>query len=253
MIRFRLKKTLGQYFLKNTKFLMFLANSLGVIHNETIIEIGGGSGNLTQFLLSAKKLIVYEIDKNLSKFLEERFKNYKNVKIINKDFLKSNLKKFNNDFLLIGNIPYFITGKILRKIFNKDNHPKIAVLVLQKEYGQKILGENGNNFLHCFIRNFTEIKKIMVIKNKYFFPTPKVDSIALKFSFYSQPLISEVEDFEMFLKRFFINNKRTVLNNLKRFYSKEIYKIKDKNLLLKRPRNLSLKEIFDMFFIFKKK
>lgn len=248
-MKFKANKKLGQHFLKNNKILRILANSLLNIHNEIVIEIGGGLGNLTQFLTSAKKLIVYEIDDNLVKFLRKKFDNYKNVQIISGDFLKSNLKKFKHNYLLIGNIPYFITGKILRKIFDLDNYPKIAVITIQKEYGEKIIKES---FLNFWIRNFAKIEKIITIKKDYFFPSPRVDSVALRFIFYHSPMISDLKNFEIFLKSLFRFNKRTVLNNLKFKYYDKIIKI-NKQILIKRPHQLTFEEIIDLFKIINEK
>jgi 16S rRNA (adenine1518-N6/adenine1519-N6)-dimethyltransferase len=241
----KLKKSLGQYILKNPNISKILATSLEDIHNNLVIEIGGGYGHLTRFLVKAKQLIVYEIDKNLVKFLKNKFKNYRNIKIHHADFLKTNLKKFNHNFYIIGNIPYFITGKIIRKIFNFNNYPKIAVITLAKEYGDKILGVNGNNFLHCWLNNFAQIKKILVIKKNNFYPLPQVDSMALKFYFYEKPIISN-QQFEIFLKNLFKFNNRTLYNNLKLAYGKRLFLI-DKKLLLKRPHQLSFKEILEIF------
>ncbi len=245
------KKSLSQNFLKNKEILNILANSLPDIHNEVVVEIGGGLGNLTQFLVLAKQLIVYEIDNVLSKKLKDKFKDYQNIKIINSDFLKANLKKFNHKYYLIGNIPYFITGKILRKIFNINNYPKIAVITFQKEYAQKILGKDGNNFLYSWIKTFSSVKKIVEIKKNNFFPAPKVDSLALKFEFYSQPLIKELKKFENFLKTLFKFNKRTILNNLKLKYSNKIINKLESNLLAKRPHQLTFDETLELFNILK--
>jgi 16S rRNA (adenine1518-N6/adenine1519-N6)-dimethyltransferase len=136
-------KNLGQNFLKNRLFLKEIANNLNIEEDDTLVEIGGGHGELTKFLLKAKKLIVYEIDKNLANFLKERFANFPNVEIINEDFLKADLKKFNHQYKLVGNIPYRITGLIFRKVLTLENFPRVFVLTLQKEVGEKILKQNS--------------------------------------------------------------------------------------------------------------
>lgn len=246
-MKIKTKKWLGQNFLKNKKILKFLANSLPDIHNNIVIEIGGGTGNLTQFLTSAKKLLVYEIDKFLVDILKRKFKNYKNVKILKTDFLNSKLNKFNHNYLLIGNIPYFITGKILRKIFNINNFPKLAIITLQKEYGEKILGKDGNNFLHSWIRVFAQPNKVMIIKKQNFYPAPQVDSIALKFNFYTQPLIKDLNKFEKFLKNLFRFNNKTILNNLKFNYDEQIIKKINADFSKKRPHQLTFDEIIKLF------
>ena len=111
------KKYLGQHFLKNKFFLNLIAKSLEIKEKDTILEIGAGYGNLTQFLIKAKKVIAIEIDASLVKILEQ--KNYKNLKIILQDIRKIDLnslikkEKINK---ICGNLPYYLSGFLLRKI-----------------------------------------------------------------------------------------------------------------------------------------
>ncbi len=241
------KKALGQHFLKNEKILSFLASNLPDIHKNIVIEIGGGHGELTKYLTEAKKLIVYEIDKKLADILKKRFPN---VEVKNENFLKADLSVFKNNYYLIGNIPYSITGKILRKIFNKQEHPKISVFTLQKEYGLKILGKEKENFLSIWAKVWCDIKKLLIIKRKEFVPQPKVDSIALKFIFFKKPKLENTDKFEIFLKNIFKQPNKTILNNLKNFYNlKEI----KKDFLNKRAHQLSFNEILEIFKILNEK
>jgi len=234
-------KKLGQVFLKNKKILRDLASSLGDINNEIVVEIGGEHGELSQFLTNAKKLIIYEIDKKLAEILKNKFPQ---AIIKNENFLNADLSIFENDFLLIGNIPYSITGKIIKKIFTLEEHPKLAVLTLQKEYGEKLLGSDGNNFLYSWIKIWCEPQKLFIIKKKNFFPTPKVDSIAIKFTFLKKPLVEDFKNFEFFLKNLFKYPNRNILNNLKDL--KFIEKINEK-ILYKKPHQLSFEEILEIF------
>jgi 16S rRNA (adenine1518-N6/adenine1519-N6)-dimethyltransferase len=206
------KKSLGQNFLKNRLFLNEIARNLNIQKNDIVVEIGGGHGELTQFLLKAKKLIVYEIDKNLANFLKERFANFQNVEIINEDFLKADLKKFDHQYKLVGNIPYRITGLIFRKVLTSENFPRVFVLTLQKEVGEKILRQNS--FLSFWLKIWGEVEKIDFIKNKYFFPQPKVNSMILKINFYSKPLVDDPEKFAKFLKQIFRQPKKMLKNNI---------------------------------------
>jgi len=242
-------KKLSQFFLINNNILKILSSSLEDIHNYLVIEIGGGTGNLTKFLLSAKKLFVYEIDKNLCELLKNKFKNQTNVKILNKDFLKSNLAQFKNNYYIIGNIPYHITGKILRKIFTLD-HPKLAVLLLQKEYGEKILGKPKKNFLSWWVYNFSQVKKILMVRKENFYPLPKVDSIALKFIFRDKPLVGDIKNFECFLKKIFYHKNRTIYNNLKDNFLDKSFFIKNYDILKKRAHELNFEELSNLFKVF---
>lgn len=232
------KILLGQNFLKNQFFLRKIAENLVISPEDTLVEIGGGHGELSKLLLKAKRLIIYEIDSSLAKILKERFASYPNVEIVNDNFLKADLSKLNHQYKLIGNIPYKITGLILRKVFNKENFPKIFVLTVQKEVGEKIL--RGNNFLSHWLKIWGRIKKIGLIKRRDFYPQPKVDSLALKIEFHHQPLIERTESFAKFLKKLFKHPKRILKNNLN-------LPSKFSHLALLRPHQLSFEEILEIF------
>jgi 16S rRNA (adenine1518-N6/adenine1519-N6)-dimethyltransferase len=248
------RKSLGQHILHDYVILKKIADALGNINDETIVEIGGGTGNLTGILsqskklrinnlitasqcvqqsissgeskrLFAKRLIVYEIDKNLADNLRIKFPN---AEIINKDFLEADLGQYKNNYLLIGNIPYFITGRIFRKILTLENYPKIAVLTIAKEQGGRFLGINPRksvsksalireygNFWSNWLKVWAKIEKICTIKAGSFSPPPQIDSIAIKISFYKKPLVAEPENFAKFLKILFNRPKQTIYNNLK--------------------------------------
>lgn len=193
----------GQVFLKNKAILKKIAEGLEIKDNDLVVEIGGGHGELSQFLLKAKKLFIYELDERLAAILNKRFGNLKNVEVINKNFLEANLVIFQNNYKLVGNIPYAITGKIFRKILTKENHPQLLVFTLQKEVGEKILGKDKNNFWNIWIKIWGRAKSLGIIKRKNFQPPPKVDSIIVKIDFYSQPIIPETEKFAKFLKLLF--------------------------------------------------
>lgn len=219
----------SQVFLKNTNYLRKIANALNISQNDIVVEIGGGKGELTRFLTSAKKLIIYEIDKNLVKILKEKFKNFKNVQIINQDFLQANLSQFKNDYKLVGNIPYEITGKIFRKVLNKQNKPKILVFTLQKEVGEKILGKDKINFWNIWINLWGKVKSLGIIKRKNFYPTPKVDSIIIKIDFYNEPIIKNPENFVNFLKIIFSSPNKKLKHKIKNlpecYQEKRIYQL----------------------------
>jgi 16S rRNA (adenine1518-N6/adenine1519-N6)-dimethyltransferase len=232
------KKQLGQNFLKNRLFLRKIAHSLSISPQDIVVEIGGGHGELTKFLTQAKKLIIYEIDQNLVEILKEKFSLYPNVEIINNDFLKAELSKFNHQYKLVGNIPYRITGLVFRKVLTKENFPKVFVLTLQKEVGDKILTENS--FLSFWLKIWGKVEKIDFVQNKNFLPQPKVDSLILKINFYDQPLISEPENFAQFLKQVFKQPKKMLKNNID-LPSKFNY------LANLRPHQLSFEEIIKLY------
>ncbi len=224
----------SQVFLKNQKYLKKIASALDINENDLIVEIGGGRGELTKFLTKAKKLIVYEIDKNLAKILKEKFKNFKNVLIMNQDFLKADLSKYQNSYKLIGNIPYEITGKIFRKVLNEKNKPKLLVFTLQKEVGEKIIGKEKTSFWHIWIKTWGTVKNLGAIKKENFFPIPKVDSMIIKIEFYEKPIVKDPEKFVKFLKILFNSPNKKLKHKIKNlpenFKEKRVYQLSSEEI-----------------------
>jgi 16S rRNA (adenine1518-N6/adenine1519-N6)-dimethyltransferase len=236
------KKALSQFFLKDKLGLQKIAAALGDITNETVVEIGGGHGELSRFLTQAKRLIIYEIDQGLTSVLQEKFSSLPNIEIRQENFLSAQLEKFNHQYSLVGNIPYHLSGLILRKILDKRNFPQIAVLTFQKEYGERLLGLPKPNFLSNWVKIFAEPKRVMLIKRKSFVPSPKVDSITIKISFFSNPLTDQPESFANFLKRlFYLPNRK-----LKQKLPSSILSLQPqlKNL---RAHQLTLSEILELY------
>ncbi|BCX15270.1 MAG: ribosomal RNA small subunit methyltransferase A [Candidatus Parcubacteria bacterium] len=205
------QKRFSQNFLKNKGFLKLIAQNLDINKDDTIIEIGGGHGELTQYLSSGHKIIVYEIDKRLAFRLKNKFKENKNIIIKNQDFLKAKLSLFNNNYKLVGNIPYGITGLIFRKILTLKNKPKILVFTIQKEKAQTML--QPHSLWNNWIKIWGDIQRIAIIDKKNFQPQPKVDSAIIKINFYNQPLVDKPELFIKFLKKIYQRPNKKIKNN----------------------------------------
>lgn len=229
------KPRFSQHFLISQKFLHKISNALEISPQDIIVEIGGGHGELTKFLLQAKKIIVYEIDPKLAKYLKEIIPKIE-VRQIN--FLQANLAKFNHNYKLAGNIPYAITGKIFRKILQQENYPKILVFTLQKEVAEKMLGIPKENFWSNWLKIWGKVEKIVKIPAKYFKPKPKVDSLVIKISFFEKPLVKNPEKFAKFLKQIFAYPNKKLKNQLIKVPAK---------YQMKRPFELSFQEILDIF------
>ena len=237
------KKSLGQHFLHNQHTLQKIADGLGDIKNSTVVEIGPGSGNLTRYLIDVKKLIAYELDDRLISELKEK---YPTADIVHGSFLDADLKQLHHDYLLIGNIPYFLTGLIMRKIFDVDNYPKSMVLLVQKEYAEKMMGYPHPNFFSNWVQVWGKISKLFIVKKGEFSPPPKVDSATIKIDFYEKPIFDDPEKFAKFLKIVFSRPRRTILNNLKSSYAK-FDENSVKGIEKKRPHELSFEQIKNMY------
>ena len=171
------KKKFSQNFLINDEVINKIVDISEAKNNE-IIEIGPGLGALTLPLSKvAKSVIAYEVDKDLITFLEQKFAN-SNVRIINQDFLKSNLEG-KKDQIIVGNIPYAITTEILFKILENHDFIKHSVLMVQNEVGLRITSKPNNKQYSKLSVAFQAIAKCsneIFVPSIFFDPKPQVDS-----------------------------------------------------------------------------
>tara|TARA_B100001250_G_scaffold206451_1_gene177208 strand:- start:885 stop:1673 length:789 start_codon:yes stop_codon:yes gene_type:complete len=182
------KKSLGQNFLIDEKILKKIVEIGRIGHNDDVLEVGPGTGNLTLKILNSKprSLTVIEKDKRLVETLQKKFKN--KIKIINEDILnfkRSNIKY--NNMIIFGNLPYNISSKILVnwiKINNLKEYCKRFVLMFQKEVADRIVANyNSSKYGRLSILSSWKmnIKKVMDINPESFYPSPKVKSSLLLF------------------------------------------------------------------------
>ena len=213
------KKSLGQNFLIDNKILEKITNLIDIT-NETVFEVGPGTGNLTEFILkqNPKKVIVIEKDVNLAENLKKKFE--EKVIVINDDVLKINESSFFNEKVIVyGNLPYNISTEILIKwIINLKNNFWFynMILMFQKEVAERIIaGVNTKNYGRLSILSNwkLDVKKIIDIKPESFYPKPKVDSSVLFFSPKKQfHKINNPKNLEK-ITRVFFNHRRKMLRN----------------------------------------
>ena len=187
-MKFKAKKSLGQNFLIDTNIINNIV-SLGSIKNEDIVlEIGPGTGNLSEKILlkKPKKLTLIEKDKNLSEILRKKFG--KKINLVNKDFLNLSETFFlDKNMIAFGNLPYNVSTQILAKIIKiKDLEQKFKILIFmfQKEVADRIVAKkNSKNYgrLSILANWRLNIKKIMNVGPKSFSPSPKIESTVLFF------------------------------------------------------------------------
>lgn len=216
------KKHLGQNFLKDKKIGKKIVENID-FQGKNVVEIGCGTGFLTDFLLKKAKFVTcYEVDKNLIPILEEKFKN-KNLRIINEDFLQVELDFFEKQ-IIVANLPYYITSKILFKIFaNFEKFEKILVMV-QEEVADRIVAKTNSSFyskLSLASQYVAEVKKLFKISPDSFFPIPKVNSAVVSFEIRKDLESKKIEQFFWFTKMCFQFKRKTLYNNFKFFLKKE--------------------------------
>lgn len=220
------KKHLGQVFLKNKKIVEQIIKSLTIKPNDLIIEIGPGTGVLTEKLIKTKATIIaIEKDIEMIKILNEKFKNVSNLKIIQEDIrevLKEeknllNLNLPHTNYKLVGNIPYYLTNYLFRLLIEIKNKPKLIVLMVQKEVALRIASKPPQmSFLAVLLQLFFKIEKVASVLKFNFWPIPKVDSIIIKMKPLKKTTLpdTEKEKFIYFLKASFSHPRKLLIKNI---------------------------------------
>ena len=242
------KRSLGQNFLIDENILNIITE-LGNINNEDLVlEVGPGTGNLTQKILEKKpkNFTVIEKDKKLVDFLKKKFN--KKIDIINEDMLKFSYEKnLNKRIIVFGNLPYNISTQILSKwikIKKLENFYKKFILMFQKEVADRIIAkDNSKNYGRLsIISNWKmNVKKIMDVDPKSFRPIPKVKSSILTFepkkNYYK---IQDGKNLEHITNVFFNQRRKMIKKPMKVLFKdfEEISKELSLDLNL-RPQNLS--------------
>ncbi|MCK9351323.1 MAG: 16S rRNA (adenine(1518)-N(6)/adenine(1519)-N(6))-dimethyltransferase RsmA [Candidatus Paceibacterota bacterium] len=189
------KKSLGQNFLTNTGIVASIVDAASLVAGETVLEIGPGRGILTEELLKRNvRVIAVEKDGDLIPLLQEKFAKEifeKRLTLIHDDVLnfqtlrtgvqpQSGGKNNDGQYKLVANIPYYITGQIIRKFLTSEKQPSKMVLLVQKEVAERIVARDGKeSLLSLSVKAYGEPKYIKTVKAGSFTPAPSVDSAIL--------------------------------------------------------------------------
>ena len=192
------KKSLGQNFLKSGIALRQITEAGEIKKDDVILEIGPGRGALTEKLLAfSSQVIAVEKDRELFEFLKEKFKKEiaeKKLNLINGDILKFDINCVRQDltqYKIIANIPYNITGAILKKFLTERHQPEMMVLMVQHEVAQRILARDGKeSILSISVKAYGEPKMTAKVDKRYFSPAPKVNSAIIKISNISRKIFT---------------------------------------------------------------
>ena len=255
------KKSLGQNFLIDKNIIEKICNAGNVSQSDTVLEIGPGTGNLTESILKKKpkKFYIIEKDERLIKNLSERFDN--KLIIINEDILKYDLKFLSDTNLIIfGNLPYNISSQILVNFINYSSSKfsyKKLVLMFQKEVADRILAEdNSKNYgrLSIFSSWKLNIKKLMDIYPSSFFPKPKVMSSLLIFEPKNNYIKFKNSQNLEYITNIFFNQKRKMIKKPLNILFKDSKRVVDEldldiNL---RPQNLKKDTFYKICLIYEK-
>ena len=218
-------KKLGQNFLINHNIAIKEIVYCNISKNDVVLEVGAGKGILTKILKEkAKKVIAFEIDRNLYNNLRKTIPN-SNIVFINNDILKIDFKEIPRFNKIVSNLPFQIslpfTLKILKYDFDK------AVLIYQKEFAERMIAKSGDKHysrLSVLIYYKSYCRIIENISKNNFKPTPKVDSSMVELKLKIKPpfYIKDELFFFNFTKNLFNNKRKKIKNNIKRCYNLDL-------------------------------
>ncbi len=223
------KKSLGQHFLRSEAIFKKIVSVANVSPADTILEIGPGAGTLTAHLLGAgaKKIIAVEKDRRLIPELEKRFAPEvagSRLEIIYGDILEllpSDIGLAANDYKIVANIPFYITGAVLKKFLSGDCQPSAITLLLQKEVAERIIAKDGKeSILSLSVKAYGAPRYIGTVGRENFMPRPQVDSAILSIENISKNFFSGAGDEETFFKLVragFSSKRKMLINNLESF------------------------------------
>jgi len=217
---FTAKKSLGQNFLFDDNILHRIADAAFISHRDQILEVGPGLGSLTRHLArQAGRVVAVELDDRLMPLLSQNLRAFEHVDLIRADILELEpATYFEGQYKAVGNVPYYITGAILRHLLTSQPRPGMLVFTVQQEVGQRITAQPGDlSLLAVTVRLYAQAETLFKIKAGAFWPRPAVDSVVLRMTPYEEPLlpIQEESAFFRLVKVGFSQKRKQLQKNLR--------------------------------------
>lgn len=234
---FSFKKSLGQNFIIDVNILNNIIQKAGIDKRAGAIEIGPGIGALTeQLAIHADKVIAYEIDQRLVLVLDDTLETYDNSHVIHQDILEANVNDIiKNHFTsdqpihVVANLPYYITTPIVMKLLRKNLPVTSFTVMIQKEVADRMAAKpNSKSYgsLSIAVQYFTQATVVMNVPKSVFMPPPNVDSSVLKLIIRDNPPVQVADEdyFFDFVQACFAQRRKTLRNNLIRYFKASIDK-----------------------------
>ena len=222
-----LKKAFGQNFLTDTALLDQIVEKAGVTENDTVLEIGCGAGALTSALArKAKRVVGYEIDTRLKPVLADVLSDYKNTEITFSDIMKVPLeeveKKLGGEYVLVANLPYYITTPIIMRFIEKAKNIKAMVIMVQEEVAYRLASKESSSDYGAItvginLRGSAEV--VLKVGREKFTPPPNVDSAVVKITIEKDKFLGvDFDKVRNVVRCAFSSRRKMLVNNLMNTY-----------------------------------
>ncbi len=237
------KQSLGQNFMVDANVADKIVRAFDLSEDDHIVEIGPGTGVLTQRIQKLAKVTIVEIDQRLIPVLKRKFEHLSNVKIIHQDFLTFDLASFNETIRLVGNIPYHITSPIFFHTIEYRHMVKDMTLLIQREVAERMVAKPGTKdygILSVMAQFYSTVKLLFRVSPHVFVPEPRVDSALIRWTFHREHE-RQIRDHKFFrlLVRTAFNQRRKMLRvSLKKWLAHQSIEFD----LKQRPEELSVSE-----------
>lgn len=248
------KKSLGQNFLKSKRIIEHILDESNLDKETAVLEIGPGKGILTESLLKrVKKVIAIEKDSRLIPILQEKFSEdikKDHLHIISGDILEISSETLDGflekKYSIVANIPYYITGALLKKFLTTKSQPEKIIFLVQKEVAERILArDKKESILSLSIKAYGDPRSPFKVKKENFYPKPKVDSAVLCIENISKNFFEDIseENFFHILHTGFKSKRKMLKNNLQQIFGENTEKILVRLGIksTERPENVDLK------------
>jgi 16S rRNA (adenine1518-N6/adenine1519-N6)-dimethyltransferase len=225
------KKSLGQNFLIEESILSRIS-ALGELTSiDHVLEVGPGLGSLTRKLaIDSGTVVAVELDQRLAPILQEQLEGFGNVQLVYGDILEIKIAElFDTAYKVLANVPYYVTGAILRHLLTPSLKPSLMVLTVQKEVADRLTAVQGDmSVLAVSVQLHGTIKREFIIRSGSFWPRPEVDSAVVRFQLHEERLLRHDEQ-PAFMKlvRMGFSSKRKQLHNNLRAYEPDRDRLRD--------------------------
>lgn len=212
------KKSLGQNFLYDEALLRRIVDSAEISSADNVLEIGPGLGSMTREIAKvAKRVAAVELDDRLMPILRYELAHFDNVELIHNDILKVEpATLFDKPYTVIANVPYYITGAILRHLSSATVKPNRMVITMQQEVAERVCAKPGKLSLLAVGVQFYGTPRIMMnIGSAYFWPRPKVASSVLRIDFSDDTPTVDEKTFFRIAKVGFSQKRKQLKNNMR--------------------------------------
>lgn len=216
----RIKQALGQNFLMHQATADRIADAAGLSSDSVVLEIGPGTGMLTRSLLArAGKVMAVEADRELIPQLEETFAQELSdgrLEIVASDIRNFDFETVSAPYQVVANIPYYITGEIIRMLLTAKRKPASVTLLVQKEVAVRIVRSEKESLLSLSVKAFGTPTYAFTVPRGAFFPAPKVDSAVLHIADIGRPFETDAQEQRFFeiLHAGFAHKRKRLAKNL---------------------------------------